>query len=56
MKPSQFKRIEKSALIQRNQLITNKKKAEKLGLKLSYGENAASLNNLIATMKSLKRS
>lgn len=55
MKPSQFKRIEKKAEQQWGALKVNIKKAETLGQNLAVEQNKESLNNLITTMKELKK-
>lgn len=55
MKPSQFKRIEKAALKQRTDFITEIGKATKLGMNIASKERTENLNNLIGTMKDLKK-
>lgn len=55
MKPSQFRRIEKKALIQRNVIKGRIQTAILVRDSLGVEEEKGSLNNLVSTMKNLKK-
>jgi len=54
MKPSQFNKLERKALTQREEIIKKMKGAEKLGVRLVVEHEKEKLHNLVATMKNLK--
>lgn len=55
MKPSQFRRIEKTALQQRTKFKQILKDAESLGNLTLKERIQSNLNNLISTMRNLKK-
>jgi len=55
MKPSQYRRLERKALMQREQLKSNIEKAKKIGMRIAQEQNENTLKGLIITMRSLKK-